>query len=221
MRYEIDVAREARDVYKGQRDSLRDDIAQLKSSCQCGGASTIKRTPSTSVGIASASRPTTVKSSAALSPPPQSYPAPAAVSTISPRRGRSPPPMSFVNASSSAPNAPAPIGSAGGLFNASAPPNSRQYVELDAIEMPGELAMPSYDFVPPSRGDSSDGGGADPGSARYALGVQRSAPPVPMHAPNSAMTSIDDGNYRPLPMPSRAPAVYVPVPLGSNPKREN
>lgn len=214
MRYEIDVAREARDVYKGQRDALRDEVASLKSNCHCGAASTLKRVPSSSVAATSASRPTTVKSSAALGAPP---PVPGATS-ISPRRGRSPPPMSFVNASASAPNAPPPLALGGGLFNASAPPSSRQYVELDAIEMPGDNSLPSYDFVPPGRGDSSDG--ADPGSARYALGVQRAAPPMPMHPPN-AMMAMDDGNYRPLPMPSRAPAVYVPVPLGSNPKREN
>jgi hypothetical protein len=38
MRYEIDVAREARDVYKAQRDSLRDDVAVVKTNCRCGAA---------------------------------------------------------------------------------------------------------------------------------------------------------------------------------------
>lgn len=211
MRYEIDVAREARDVYKGQRDSLRDEVSALKSNCHCGATATLKRVASSSVAVTSAPRATTgVKSSAALGPPP---PVPPAAASISPRRGRSPPPMSLINASASAPPNAAPPIAGGGMFNSSAPPTSRQYVELDAIEMPGETAMPSYDFVPPSRGDSTDGGG-DANSGRYALGVQRSAPPVPMHPPQpNSMIMADDGNYRPLPLPTRAPAVYVPVPL--------
>lgn len=205
MRYEIDVAREARDVYKGQRDSLRDEVSNIKSNCTCGATSQLKRAASTSTRSASS---TSVKAAVALSPSLQG-------ATISPRRNRSPPPMSFVSANASAPGAPSSsmmssAAAAGGgpppaMFNSSAPPASRQYVELDAIEMPGESsAAPSYDFVPNVEV-------SDPGSARYAPAVSRAPPPAP---PPQGAAMFDDGNYRPLPMPNRAPALYVPVQLG-------
>lgn len=189
LRYEIDVAREARDVYKAQRDSLRDDVAALKAACRCGAGSAIPDPvalpPAASGGggsfrLANSSGPppakpaSTVKKALPLAPPVASPPP--SLSTSPRGAAAAPPPARSPFSVTSAPMgvaAPPMMMAPPANYALSAPPapppqQNQQYLALDDISMPQQS---EYDHVPPY----SAGGGFPP------------------------IVSPREGDYRPLP----------------------
>lgn len=203
LRYEIDVAREARDVYKAQRDSLREDVSALKSACRCGAGSAIPDPVPLNVGGGGSFRSSAPPSKPASSikkalPIVPTVASPPPLST-SPRGG--PPMRSPFSSVTSAPMGVAapPTHGAPPNFAQSAPPApppqnpNQQYLALDDISMPH---LAEYDHVPPYAND-------------FAQNQQRS------------LVSPRDGDYRPLPpqagqamaMAGTARAQYVPVTL--------